>query len=91
MLNNSDSMAISCENGISVNVSLVNNKQKEHEISSLSGLPENDSCDKLFDVPMVGEEKHPEGMLYCKSELTQCLRYFYLPYVLNFCFHGCYS
>lgn len=75
VLNNSDSTAISCENGISVNASLVNNKQKEHEISSLSGLPENDSCDKLFDVPMVGEEKHPEGfapiLVSCSSEKPQ--------------------
>ncbi|KAE9467893.1 hypothetical protein C3L33_00194, partial [Rhododendron williamsianum] len=82
VLNNSDSTGVSCENGISVNasghasdVSLVNNKQKENEISSMSGLPENGSCDKLFDVPFVGEEKHPEGfapiLVSCSSEKPQ--------------------
>lgn len=97
VLNNSDSTVVSCENGISVNasghasdVSLLNNKQKENEISSISGLPENGSCDKLFDVPFLGDEKHTEGMLYYKIELTQSFRLFcmYLPYVVCFLFQS---
>ncbi|KAM7480521.1 hypothetical protein LguiA_028734 [Lonicera macranthoides] len=67
--NNSDSTGISCENGNSLNASehacdasLVNCKQKENEISSMLDLPENDSSDRLFDVPFVGEEKHPTGL-----------------------------
>lgn len=67
--NNSDSTGISCENGNSLNASehacdasLVNCKQKENEISSMLDLPENDSSDRLFDVPFVGEEKRPTGI-----------------------------
>ncbi|CAK9165308.1 unnamed protein product [Ilex paraguariensis] len=66
--NNSDSTGVSCENGNSLDASehagdasLINCKQKENEISSMSGLLENDSSDKLFDVPFVGEEKSCGG------------------------------
>ncbi|KAA8541711.1 hypothetical protein F0562_022863 [Nyssa sinensis] len=52
--NNSESTGVSCENGTSLNAI----KQKENEISSMSGLPEND---RLFDVPFVGEDKHSAG------------------------------
>ncbi|GMQ08420.1 hypothetical protein CsSME_00052152 [Camellia sinensis var. sinensis] len=69
---------VSCENGISLNASghnsdasLINYKQKENEISSMSGLPKNDSAETLFDVPFIEEEKHPRGMLYHKCKLTQ--------------------
>jgi hypothetical protein len=37
--------------------------KKEKDISSVSGLTENDSADRLFDVPFVGEEKHSTGMV----------------------------
>ncbi|XP_028123732.1 uncharacterized protein At1g51745-like isoform X2 [Camellia sinensis] len=80
--NNSDSTGVSCENGISLNASghisdasLISYKQKENEISSMSGVPENDSSDKLFDVPFVGEEKHLGGMLDHKCELAH--RFFF--------------
>uniref|UniRef100_A0A2N9HU61 Uncharacterized protein n=1 Tax=Fagus sylvatica TaxID=28930 RepID=A0A2N9HU61_FAGSY len=39
-------------------------RMKENEISSINGLAENDSSDRLFDVPFVGvleEEKHTAG------------------------------
>uniref|UniRef100_A0A5B6YNJ0 PWWP domain-containing protein n=1 Tax=Davidia involucrata TaxID=16924 RepID=A0A5B6YNJ0_DAVIN len=55
--NNSDSTGVSCENGTSLNAI----KQKENEISSMLGLPENDPSDRLFDVPFVGEDKHSAG------------------------------
>lgn len=67
--NNSDSTGVSCENGISLNApenvadaSQISNKVKENEISSISGLAENDSSDRLFDVPFVGEDKHSAGL-----------------------------
>lgn len=50
--NNSDSTG-----DASNNVFLTNCKQKENEISSVSGLAENDSSVRLFDVPFIGEEK----------------------------------
>lgn len=69
--NNSDSTGVSCENGAPLNASEhacdashVNSKMKENEISSINGLAENDSSDRLFDVPFVGvleEEKHTAG------------------------------
>lgn len=79
VLNNSDSTGVSCENGISLNASghnsdasLINYKQKENEISSMSGLPKNDSAETLFDVPFVEEEKHPRGfapiLVSCSSQ-----------------------
>ncbi|OMO66390.1 hypothetical protein COLO4_30602 [Corchorus olitorius] len=62
--NNSDSTGGSCENGVSLNASehaadasQTNNKTKDNEISSVPELAENDSPDKLFDVPFVGEDK----------------------------------
>ncbi|KAM2993835.1 hypothetical protein FF2_045883 [Malus domestica] len=64
-----DHTGISCENGTSINVpelasgaSCINDKLKENEIPSISGLAEYDSSDdRLFDVPFVGEEKDPSG------------------------------
>lgn len=63
--NNSDSTGFSGENGNSLNASehacdasLVDCKQKKNEISNALGLPENDSSERLFDVPFVGEDIH---------------------------------
>ncbi|CAL9009843.1 unnamed protein product [Prunus brigantina] len=63
-----DHNGISCENGASTNAperafgaSCINGKIKENEIPSISGLAENDSSDRLFDVPFAGEEKDPSG------------------------------
>ncbi|KAF3450633.1 hypothetical protein FNV43_RR06722 [Rhamnella rubrinervis] len=62
--NNSDDTVVSCENGAldtsdqACDATHINGKMKEIEIPSISGLAENDSSDKLFDVPFVGEEKH---------------------------------
>ena len=69
--NNSDNTGVSCENDGSLKSSehvydapLINhNLKKEKDISSVSGLTENDSADRLFDVPFVGEEKHSTGMV----------------------------
>lgn len=67
--NNSDSTVVSCENGTldasdqACDASQINSKEKEIEIPSTSGLAENDSSDRLFDVPFVGEEKHSSGKL----------------------------
>ncbi|KAA8540310.1 hypothetical protein F0562_024127 [Nyssa sinensis] len=75
--NNSDSTGVSCENGSSLNASEIASliKQKENEISSISGLPENDSSDMLFDVPFVGEENHSAGFssifVSCSSQKPQ--------------------
>ncbi|CAK7356817.1 unnamed protein product [Dovyalis caffra] len=68
--NHSDSTGVSCENGGSLKPSehaydapLINHKlKKEKDISSISGLTEKDSADRLFDVPFVGEEKHSTGI-----------------------------
>ncbi|XP_057474878.1 uncharacterized protein At1g51745-like isoform X1 [Actinidia eriantha] len=79
VLNNS---GVSCENGISLNAaghasdaSLINHKQKENEIVSMSELPEKDSSDKLFDVPLAREEKCPAGsapiLVSCSSQKLQ--------------------
>ncbi|XP_075510131.1 uncharacterized protein At1g51745-like [Primulina tabacum] len=61
--NNSDSTGVSCENMITslkepnhVNNASLRCKQKENEISSVMGIPENDSLKRLFDVPLVTEE-----------------------------------
>ncbi|KAE8680742.1 putative 60S ribosomal protein L28 [Hibiscus syriacus] len=62
--NNSDSTGISCENGVSLNVSELaadasqtNNKTKDSEISSIPELAGNGSSDRLFDVPFLGDDK----------------------------------
>ncbi|KAJ6701031.1 TUDOR/PWWP/MBT SUPERFAMILY PROTEIN [Salix koriyanagi] len=68
--NNTDNTGVSCENAGSLKPSehaydapLTNhNLKKEKDISSISGLTENDSADRLFDVPFVGEEKHSTGI-----------------------------
>jgi len=74
--NNSDSTGVSCENGVPLNASEhacdashIVYKTKENEISSITGLADHDSSDRLFDVPFVGvlgEEKHTAGMLELK-------------------------
>ena len=68
--NNSDSTGVSCENGVSLNASehaadasQTNNKTKDNEISSIPELAENESSDRLFDVPFVGEDKPSAGIL----------------------------
>ncbi|XP_021629137.1 uncharacterized protein At1g51745 isoform X2 [Manihot esculenta] len=64
--NNSDSTGISCENGASLNPSEhaydTSQLKKENDVPVVSGFVENDSSDKLFDVPFVGEEKHSAGL-----------------------------
>uniref|UniRef100_A0A2P2LJH0 PWWP domain-containing protein n=1 Tax=Rhizophora mucronata TaxID=61149 RepID=A0A2P2LJH0_RHIMU len=73
--NNSDSTGVSCENPSepACDTSPTNSKvRKDNDISSISGLMENDSTDKLFDVPFVGEEKQATGfspMLVASSSL----------------------
>ncbi|KAF5466480.1 hypothetical protein F2P56_016401 [Juglans regia] len=69
---NSDSIGILCENGVSLKASElacdasdIVYKTKESETSSVTALVENDSSDRLFDVPFVGvleEEKHSAGL-----------------------------
>lgn len=72
--NSSDCNGVSCENGPSLNASEPAsdtshiNKMKENESSSISGFAENDSSDRLFDVPFIGEEKHSAGTR-CSSYL----------------------
>ncbi|KAF2323536.1 hypothetical protein GH714_035955 [Hevea brasiliensis] len=74
--NNSESTGISCDNGASLNpiehaydASHINSKlKKESDVPVVSEFVENDSSDKLFDVPF-GEEKHSAGiheMITCK-------------------------
>ncbi|KAF2323520.1 hypothetical protein GH714_035887 [Hevea brasiliensis] len=68
--NNSESTGISCDNGASLNpiehaydASHINSKlKKESDVPVVSEFVENDSSDKLFDVPFVGEEKHSAGL-----------------------------
>lgn len=61
--NNSDSTGISCEDAYENVVGASHNyKAKDSEISSISVSAEDDSSDRLFDVPLIGEEKHSEGI-----------------------------
>lgn len=87
--NNSDSTGVSCENGASLNasehasdVSHIPCKLKENEISSMSGLQENDSSDRLFDVPFVGDEKLSAGMVNHENEVI-LLHVCYLSSVIH--------
>ncbi|KAF2301992.1 hypothetical protein GH714_031171 [Hevea brasiliensis] len=67
--NNSDSTGVSCENGASLNpsehafdASHIDYKLRtENDAPGVSGFTENDSLDRLFDVPFVGEDKHSAG------------------------------
>nr|P59278.2 RecName: Full=Uncharacterized protein At1g51745 [Arabidopsis thaliana] len=60
--NNSDSTGVSCEDAYENVVGAShNNKAKDSEISSISVSAEDDSSDRLFDVPLTGEENHSEG------------------------------
>ncbi|KAF5727859.1 hypothetical protein HS088_TW22G01556 [Tripterygium wilfordii] len=79
--NNSDSTGVSCETSLHVSenvcdASLTNNKTKENDISSISVLATEDTHDKLFDDPFVGEEKHSadlcpvDGALARQSSLS---------------------
>ncbi|XVF86777.1 hypothetical protein PTKIN_Ptkin18bG0069800 [Pterospermum kingtungense] len=80
--NNPDSTGVSCENGISLNVSehaadasQANNKTKDNDISSIPGLADNESSDRLFDVPFVGEDKPSADFspifVSCSSEMPE--------------------
>jgi len=61
--NNSDSTGVSCEDAYENVVGASdNNKAKDSEISSISVSAEDDSSDRLFDVPLTGEENHSEGI-----------------------------
>lgn len=72
---NSDSAGAACENGTSLIVhdhgndsSKINHRVKENETSGIPEADDNDSSDKLFDVPFVGvlgEEKHIPGTPDC--------------------------
>lgn len=56
------------------NSSLIKHKQKENENSSILGLSENGSSDRLFDVPLVAEEKQSAGLspiVSCTSQKAQ--------------------
>ena len=91
VLNNS---RVLCENGISLNAAepasdapLVNHKQKESEIVSMSELPEKDSSDKLFDVPLAREEKRPAGMMEYICEQFQSYMYcLFCAFLLQYLF-----
>ncbi|KAI3455526.1 hypothetical protein Pfo_012189 [Paulownia fortunei] len=74
--NNSDSTGVSCENAISLNTSRnadasLRSKPKENEISSMLGIPDNESFERLFDVPLVAEEKHSAGLSKIVSGASQ--------------------
>ncbi|KAJ8535881.1 hypothetical protein K7X08_034282 [Anisodus acutangulus] len=67
--NDADSISVTCGNGKPLDAfghthdsSLVKRKQKENEISSILGSTENGSSDRLFDVPLVAEEKQSAGL-----------------------------
>ncbi|KAL0429886.1 UNVERIFIED_CONTAM: hypothetical protein Sradi_0614600 [Sesamum radiatum] len=74
--NNSDSNGVSCENEILLDASKhctdasLKCKQKDAEVSSM-GVPDNESLRKLFDVPLVAEEKHSAGMPQVVSDASQ--------------------
>ncbi|XP_047266105.1 uncharacterized protein At1g51745 isoform X1 [Capsicum annuum] len=74
--NDTDSISVTHGNGKPLDAfghthdpSLVEHKQKEIEISSILGLSENSSSDRLFDVPLVAEEKQSAGSL---SPIVSC-------------------
>ncbi|KAL8466079.1 hypothetical protein ACS0TY_035266 [Phlomoides rotata] len=76
MNNNSDSTGVSCENAISLNTSghadaSLGSKLKENEISSTVGAPHNRSSDRLFDVPLVAEEKHSADLSSINAGASQ--------------------
>ncbi|KAL7140244.1 hypothetical protein ABFS83_09G109100 [Erythranthe nasuta] len=65
MNNNSDSTTgVSYENGLSLNISTheedasLVSKSRENEISSMPEIPEDESSGRLFDVPLLAEDKH---------------------------------
>ncbi|CAN4089060.1 unnamed protein product [Withania somnifera] len=79
--NDMDSISVTCGNGKPLDAfghthvsSLVEHKLKEKETSSILGLSENGSSDRLFDVPLVAEEKQPAGsspIVSCTSQKAQ--------------------
>ncbi|KAF3669663.1 putative 60S ribosomal protein L28 [Capsicum annuum] len=79
--NDTDSISVTHGNGKPLDAfghthdpSLVEHKQKEIEISSILGLSENSSSDRLFDVPLVAEEKQSAGLspiVSCTSQKAQ--------------------
>ncbi|CAN4086903.1 unnamed protein product [Withania somnifera] len=73
--NDIDSISVTHGNGKPLDASghthdssLVEHKQKDNEISSILGLSENGSSDRLFDVPLVAEEKQSAGL----SPIVSC-------------------
>lgn len=60
--NNSDSNGVSYENGTLLNDS-PKRQQRDNEISSGPGDPENGSFQKLFDVPLVDDKHHSAGII----------------------------
>ncbi|XP_075107407.1 uncharacterized protein At1g51745 isoform X1 [Nicotiana tabacum] len=79
--NDTDNISVTCVNGKPLDAfgyahdsSLVKCKQKESEISSILGLSGSGSSDRLFDVPLVTEEKHSAGLspiMSCTSQKAQ--------------------
>ncbi|MCE2056254.1 hypothetical protein HAX54_044353 [Datura stramonium] len=79
--NDTDSISVTHGNGKppdaighTHNSSLIKHKQKENENSSILGLSENGSSDRLFDVPLVAEEKQSAGLspiVSCTSQKAQ--------------------
>ncbi|KAI3463283.1 hypothetical protein Pfo_019946 [Paulownia fortunei] len=72
--NNSDSNGVSCENGTLLNAyrhASLKCKQTENEISSMLGVPDNESFARLFDVPLVAEKKHSAGLSSIVPDASQ--------------------
>ncbi|KAK8608379.1 hypothetical protein V6N13_023803 [Hibiscus sabdariffa] len=88
--NNSDSTGISCDNGVSLNVSELatdasqtNNKTRDNEISSIPELAENGSSDRLFDVPFFGEDKPSAVFVFGTTDLFEIRFFSYLWYLVH--------
>ncbi|KAH6773444.1 hypothetical protein C2S51_011848 [Perilla frutescens var. frutescens] len=74
--NNSESTGVSCENAMSLSTprhedASLGSKPKENEISSMLGAPEKGSSNRLFDVPLVAEEKLSAGLSAIDSSASQ--------------------
>ncbi|XP_055825569.1 uncharacterized protein At1g51745 isoform X2 [Solanum dulcamara] len=80
--NDTDSISVTHGNGKPLDAfghthdsSLVKHELKENGISSILGLSENGFADRLFDVPLVAEEKQSAGsspIVSCTSQKAQC-------------------
>lgn len=77
----SDSTGISCENGTAsehaYDAPIAKFKQKENEISSLLDCSGNGYSDRLFDVPLIAEEKHSSGTFIFEGFLPLILSLMY--------------